>query len=288
MLLENENALVGSTVLKDFNKIGINDIIRFVIISFKDGGKAILFTFIIGLILGFSYYFFKKPEYSSQMTGYSEQLPKEIVEYNIADLQELINQKDYDQLSGFLGLSVGKVRQIVSLKAKPAIEKSIYDTEESNVFVLDAVVTDLNVFDSLSNAIGYYFENNHFVKLRIDQEKKNLIYSIEKMNVEIVDLTELKIEMKKAIEKNTYRTNLFLSDIGYSSSKIVELYEKQSSLRNKLELIDDVKIMRDFVKFKQKRSPKLILSIITFEALAFMFLFLFWGLQCLRTYWRSL
>ncbi len=271
MLLEKE--MPSKTQLQVDSDIDVSNLFHSFLKGIKKRLKTILIALLLGTIGGFCYYFFKKPIYTSQMMGYSETLKKEVVYSVIEDLQRLIEQNDYEQLQQFLNLSEKSVKSLVDLKARAAIEKSIYDTEESNIFIVEAKVTDLTVLDSLARAIGYFVDNNDFVKVRLEKEKKNLQYSIDKMNIEIQDLEELKVNMREAISKNTYRTNLFLSDIGYSSSKIVELYERQNELRNKLSFMFDIKILRDFVKFKKKKEPRLFISVLSFQSLAIFIIF---------------
>lgn len=286
MLLEKEHVIEkASEGNADFDA---NDILKYFLGSIKKGKRRIFIALVIGTILGVAFYFFKKPIYSSQMMGYSETLKKEIIFNIVEDLQRLIDQSDYEQLKKFLNLSEKSVKSIVALKAQPAIERSIYETEESSIFIIEAKVDDLTVLDSLSEAIGHYVDNNRYVKIRLEREKGSILNSIEKMQIEISDLEKLKIDMREALSKNTYRTNLFLSDIGYSSSKIVELYEKENALKTKLEFLYDIKILSDFVKFKKKKEPRLIVSVLGFQSLALFVLFVFWFFGRVKTTWDQL
>ncbi len=230
----------------------------------------IIITSLAGIGVGLALYFTAKPVYTSQMTGYSETLKEEVVEGIIMDLQRTLEDKDYVLAQKFLGLSKSKVEAIKQITCRPAIEKSIYEKDESGIFVIEASVSNVDVLDSLAIALEYYFQQNYFVKKKISLEKYRITQLIKNIDTETASLLKLQTSMNEAIDKNTYRTNLFLSDIGYASAKIVELLDKRADLENKLQLMEEIKILKNFVKFNKKTSPKMYKSLLLGEVICFI------------------
>jgi len=123
----------------------------------------LLVTFIVGIVVGLTLFYLSKPVYQSQMTGYSESLKIEVVQGIIEDLQRTIEEKDYILAQKFLGLSKEKVKSIQLLSCRSAIEKSIYEKDESGIFIIEAQVTNLDVLDSLAFGLEHYLQQNEYV-----------------------------------------------------------------------------------------------------------------------------
>lgn len=237
--------------------------------------NLILVTIVLGILLGLILYFTSRSKYTSQMTGYSENLKIEVVIGIIEDLQRTIDDNNVALGKQFLGLSAEKIKAIDKLTCKSAIEKGIYEKDESGIFIIEATVYDNTVFDSLSIALEHYFQENYYVKRKTQLENSLVKQQIINIDIETKSLYELQDNMNEAISKNTFRTNLFLSDIGYASGKIVELLDKRANHINRLQQLEEIKVLKNFVKFNKRSSPKLLKTIIIAEIICFVLLILF-------------
>lgn len=272
MLLDNLENNVERTPNDQFDLVEFFHSFQLMIVR-KIG--LIFITFLVGISIGLLLYFTAKPKYTSQMTGFSESLKIEVVIGIIDDLQRTLDDKNIALGEHFLGLSAQKIKAIDKLTCKPAIEKGIYEKDESGIFIIEATVFDNNVFDSLSIALEHYFQENYYVKRKTKLENALVKQQIINIDIETKSLYELQDNMNEAISKNTFRSNLFLSDIGYASSKIVELLDKRANHMNRLQQLEEIKVLKNFVKFSKRSTPHLFKTLISGEIICFTILILF-------------
>ena len=232
---------------------------------FKRAKKHIIFSVVIGIIIGLFYYFQKAPIYRSQLTAYSTYLNSEQVSDVMLDLDQLIGEKDLVQLSQNTNLSVEIINKVASVKCKPHItlESLKKDNSDDGTFIISVEVKDIAILDSLEKGIMYYLENNPYVKKRVKLKLQGMELELSKIGKEMNDLESLKIDMQNLLRNNSGKSNLFLQDAGNISSQVIELFQKYSGLSYDLKFAStDIRVIKSFTKFKKKVSPNFLLSII--------------------------
>jgi hypothetical protein len=240
----------------------------------------LIVSLLLGIIVGILVYYKSKPEYESSMTAYSSNLQDSKAVGLIDDLERYLAEGDSIQLSSKLGLSLKKVKHITSLEG--AVEVNKYRSGDSKEgFTIKVRVTDKDILDSLGIGIKRYIESSEFVHDQIGTTKLSLQYNIVKTEDELRALDSLRSSLYKMVLKGgqaRLSTNLVLSDISYVSSKRIELNDRLSSLKQQLQLCFDVKVVRQFSKYKKKVSPQLsktLLSSVSIFVCIGLFIFSF-------------
>jgi len=252
--------------------------IRF-IINFR---KHLFIGTIIGLLTGLGIFFFGNKSYESRMTAYTLNLSAEEVTDLVNELALAVKEKDYALVSNMTGIPVLSTRKISSIKCSPQldVESDNFDLKDKmhEVFVVTAVCRDKEFLDTLQKGIVNYVDNNAFVKQRIESAKLQTKQNIIEIDKEITDLRALKTNLNKLVFTSGRGSNLFLSDLSVTSSKIVDLSEKRNMFARELELTTEVNIIKNFVKFAKQSSPRLIISVISSVLIAnvLMLLVFFW------------
>jgi len=228
----------------------------------------ILVCITIGLGMGFLYYSQQPPLFKTQMSAFSSNLTSEQIVDLMQDLSRLFKERDYLQIYQKSNLSESTVKKVASMECKPYVSLETLNRVEDDqkldqIFLVTVEVKDVSMLDSLEQGILYYIENNSYVKKRVSLNLVGIEKEMEKVENEIKDLETLKFQMQNLLKSNQNKSNLFLSDMGNISSQIIALYQKFSSLKYSRQFADrDIRIIKNFAKFKKKSSPSLTLSLL--------------------------
>lgn len=253
-------------------------LIRF-LFSFK---KHLFIGTVLGLLIGLSFFYLSNKSYESRMTAYTLNLSAEEVTDLVNELALAVKEKDYALISAMTGIKEKSTSKILSIRCSPQldIESDNFDLKEKEheVFMVSAVCSDKTFLDTLQQGIVNYVDNNPFVRKRIESSRIQIRQNIIEIDKEITDLRTLKGNLNKLVFTTGRGSNLFLSDLSVTSSKIVDLTEKRNLFARDLELTNEVNIIKNFVKFAKQSSPRLIISVVTAVIISnlIMLLFFFW------------
>ncbi len=215
-------------------------LLRFVrhTIQFLYKNRLLLLAFLfVGLVIGAVIYKISKPRYSISMMVKHTELNARTFGQMLEDLNRLVGSGSSIELSKTLNLPVSTSSKLVSVSGKNMEGISLQkDTTQQNnrTFIIDLVVTDNKVSDTLQNALLGYFNNNPFLsKLKQDriQLKNDRLGFI---NTELSKLDSLKMVY-----------NQFLSTSGNSSMfynnafNPVDLYKQSDSYQTEKNNIEE-------------------------------------------------
>lgn len=247
-------------VTDDISLMGIfRQLIRFV----KNARKHLLIGVLLGIVTGVVLFIVTKPVYESTMSAYSSNLSDSKAIAVIDDLAKLFIQKDFEQLSQKMELKPSTLEKItkISVVRSKTTGNMYEETEQKLGFEITAQVQEVELFDSVEYGIRNHIENLEYVKPRVSSYKSNLAFNIEKLESEIKDMLVLKANLHDILNNTNgsikNQPNIFLSDLGNTNLRIIELYEKQNRLKEELILASDFGIIRKFTKFKKRVSPRL-------------------------------
>lgn len=228
------------------------------------------FAFFIGLgiLYGIANYYIKPKEYYSKMTIKSHLLSNQYCLDMIDNLGNLVDNSDYDEVARLLKIDTIYANEISEISFK-VYEYNLNPDRDSvsdvDPFSIQVSVYNNNVLDTLQIALVRYFENNPYALKRKEIIERNLQDLSSKINDQIVQLDTL----KRLIESNLGSVNkssgiMFLQqsiDPINTYREVVNLYERQLEMRERLLLNSSVEVIQGFVKFGEPSKPNLLKNI---------------------------
>lgn len=228
---------------------------------FRSNFWTIVIFFLIGCLLGFTYYSISPPLYENKLIISSSILTESYGKKFIENTQNLIRENNSKALADQLGLAQDESRKIRIIKIENLSEIQTEALKENERFLITVLVSDQQILPKLQQGLINYFENNEFVKVRVQQNKNYLKQMIEKIQEEIRDLEELKVRIQSGDFFQSARGNVSF-DPTTVNSKILELTEKKINLQNSFELSNSVQVIESFTRYEKPISPKLGVSLV--------------------------
>ena len=216
--------------------------------------KLILSFFIIGIVLGLLYDFFKSPYYETSATAtsglsYFEGIidPSE-VEYPIIaqkiaidmvnGLGKIIENEEYIILANKLKISEDIAKTVKFIEAEQLYELDLENRRQKlSQFSITIKVTDNQSINSVSNGFLNYFNNNGYSNMNYVLFKKQSPELIKYLDQEIKDLQSYRSNLN---EKNDFEMSTISIANDNSESlqnQIIQLYEKKQALERDLQLL---------------------------------------------------
>lgn len=235
----------------------LNALVRLI----KKNRYIIIGIIILSILVSFILYWMTAPFYRTRMIADSGTLPNtEII--NIVDSwQNLINKGDYITFADKLNLDINTVSKVGKLKAQDTGTDNTELTpgnKNENSFMISAVVTDVQILDSLESAIINALESNEFVKRRSAIKKQNLESLRKKIATEIADLDSVKLAVRGLLNNGGPASGTFLTSPTEVNLRIVELYERILNIETSIKLSEDIQVIESFTKSTQPDGPTLI------------------------------
>ncbi len=245
--------------------------------------RAILFfrryrwVFIIAIILGLGtgFYFYKKTAktYKSQLLVHSFLLT------NLEEIQivktwnELLGKKEFPALSAILHCDEKILYKVKKIKASEL--QKVFSQQNPNGFLVEVVVTDNAVLDDLQTGIVYGFENNVYVKKRLDVKKAGLQELINKTDKEIRKLDSTKKIIEGIIGGKGTGSSSLIIDGSSVNRQLIEMNEKLIILKESHQYTNAVQVLQDFAKFSKPAGPHLlpwlVIGLVPFLGIAYIF-----------------
>lgn len=223
--------------------------------------KLIIIFLITGILLGLAYASFSKKVYESKMVINSSLLTFSFTEEIFNNLNLLIHERNTKALSENLNLTSEIADKLVEFEAKSLIEDRINPLKEGekNTLIIKAKTLDPNIFSQVQQSIINYFENNAFVKIRIEQRREYYRETIKKVNSEITDLEEFKTKLQKGEFLQNMKGNIMFDPTSVNS-KILELTKENIGNRHALSLADNIQVINGFTAISQPVWPRKSIS----------------------------
>jgi hypothetical protein len=252
----------------------------------------IFWVFIItGIVLAVAYYKFMPPTFKSRMIISSSVFQGASFVIILDNLQQLIKEGNYEELSTVLGMDLNTAKKIKNIEVyssknyaemefgdKITFEKEkVLSTEEKKEekkeeFVIEAFVADNSVFKPLEDGIVFYLNSNPSLKESGIAKKQGLNEMKHSILKQRMELDSLKRFFVAVFNKKETPANFFIGDPGGMYTSMVELYEDELRASEGL-FASNINIIENFRIYKKQYSPKLGLSLAIFT-FAFLFFFM--------------
>ena len=237
--------------------------------------KLILSFFIIGIVLGLLYDFFKSPYYETSATAtsglsYFEGIidPSEL-EYPIIDqkiaidmvngLGKIIENEEYIILANKLKISEDIAKTVKFIEAEQLYELDLENRRQKlSQFSITIKVTDNQSINSVSNGFLNYFNNNGYSNMNYVLFKKQSPELIKYLDQEIKDLQSYRSNLN---EKNDFEMSTISIANDNSESlqnQIIQLYEKKQALERDLQLLKPLSFVSEFPVYRKTSSRTLL------------------------------
>jgi hypothetical protein len=222
---------------------------------FKKNFWTIVISFILGLGLGLLYYTMSPKIYENKLIISSSILTESYGKKLIETTRNFIRERNYKALAGQLSITEEEARKIFVVRIENLSDVQIDPTKENDRYLITVRVSDQAVLPKLEQGIISYFENNDFVKVRVNQNKTYYKQVITKLEQEIKDLEELKSRIYNGEFFANVKGNVSF-DPTTVNSKILELTKEKITLENELELANSVQVIEGFTTFERPVAPR--------------------------------
>jgi prefoldin subunit 5 len=227
---------------------------------FKNYGKLITIFSIVGIAAGVALYKMSPKLYESTLLLHSSTLTNSEQINIIQNWNALLQGGEYAALGERLHCDSGKLKNVAKITA--AEMQKLFMPNNPNAFVVTALVKDNDVLDSLSKGIVYGFENNEYIKARLNSKRANLAALIDKVKIEIVKMDSTKKHVESSISNNSQHASSFIVDVSTINGQMIGLNEKLLAYQDELKFSNAVEIFHKFEKFEKPVAPKLFKSVV--------------------------
>jgi capsular polysaccharide biosynthesis protein len=253
--------------------IDLFNLIERSLLFFKKYKWAFIIAIIFGLAAGIFFYKAIPKTYSSRMIVHSFMLtnPEEI--QIVSNWNQLLGKGEYEVLSARLNCQEQVLRKVKKIKAEEI--QQVFSPTNPHGFIVDVLVTDNDILDSLQAAILFGFENTAYVKDKVEMRRTILRELIEKTSAEIKQLDSTKKELENIIAGKEKSSSSLIIDGSNSNKQLIEMNEKLLSFKTDLQFANSVQILQGFSKFRKPSGPKLlpwlVMGLLACLVLAYMY-----------------
>ncbi len=242
------------------DEIDLVELLVKIVLLIKRNLLQIIIFFVVGTGLGYAYASLAPKVYESKMLVSSEILTESYSEKLFENLQNLIKEENYGELSIKIGLSEEEAVSLSKILIESALKDKPQKEDEKKFFLITVEVMDQSILSKLQTGLLSYFLENDFVKVRVDQRKKYYSNLIKKVDDEITSLEEFKNKIYNGKFFESTKGNVMF-DPTQVNSKIIELSREKGNLQIDLELVNSVQIVEGFTQFDKPIWPKKSVSL---------------------------
>ncbi len=248
------------------DEIDLVELLVKVVLLTKRNLLQIIIFFLAGTGLGYAYASLASKVYQSKMLVSSDILTESYSEKLIENLQSLIKEENHDVLGAKINLTTDEAKKVNKLEIESALKDKPAKEDEKRFFLITVELEDQSLLSKIEQGLLFYFQENEFVKIRVEQRKNYYDELIKKVEVEIQSL--------EGFKERIYKGNFFESAKGsvmfdptIVNSKILELNKEKISLQNGLQLVSSIQVVEGFTKFEKPVWPKKFVSLAAGAAL---------------------
>lgn len=271
------------TNVNSVNEVDLISLFKKVIVLFYKRRKFILYSFLIGLLLGLAFYIIAPKEYKSRMIISSNLLRGPAFMIIIDDLERHVREQNYAEVAQFLDTDIEtakKIKKIQVFSARSFSEMTFSeklgteddDDESKGEYIIEAFVADNKMWPVLQIGLLKYLGNNEFSKLKSIEKKNDLKRYKDKIHNELQELDSLKYTLSGFYKKRNVAStsNIYISDPSSIYNNILHLYQAENKTATEIQA-PDVSIIQGFVPFKKQTFPKLFLTLLVSLVLTTIF-----------------
>ena len=234
-------------------------------------------VFIIAVVLGLGFGIFVYRSlgkiYTSRLIVHTFILTNQEQIQIVENWSALLGKGEYAALAATFNCREDIFYSLKKLKAEE-IQKGVPGTNPPG-FIIEVNVTDNSILDDLQKGIVYGFENNEYIKKRLNFKRAKLTELIDKTSVEIQKLDSTKKIMENIIEGKAKSSSSIIIDGSGINRQLIEMNEKFLNYQEELKFTNAVEVLQSFGKFRQPVGPKLtpwlIIGLLLFLPLAFIY-----------------
>jgi hypothetical protein len=208
---------------------------------------------IAGAICGIALYASLPKVYSSKLVLESSLLSNDEEIQLIDNWDNLLNVDGYPLLAKFLDCDPGILKQLNHINTEPILKSG----STASAFIVEVLVKDTAVIESLERAILYGLENSTYVSQKIQIKKANLLEMITGTQLELARLDSTKKNIDEILTDKKKSSSSLMVNISDMNTQVVALREKLLTYQESLKFVNDIQVLQDFVKTKRPKQPKL-------------------------------
>lgn len=224
---------------------------------------ALIIPIILGLILSVWIYWKSPKIYESRMILRSTILSNHFGESLETNLSQLLIEKNYTELSSRLRMTEEMVSSLKGFELDGLEKTKRSDGSfESILFDVSVEVTDNGILPDLEKGIVFCFEENEFVKKRINSRRQRYESTIDRINLENNGIDSLKMDVRKKITEYKPGKDLVMLDPSKVYQASLDLFKEGIKTEYSLNFLNGVEVVESFVPFKKPVKPRLILTLV--------------------------
>ena len=235
--------------------LDVMNLVRSTFSFFRTYGRRIAIFSITGMLIGYLLFKLSPNLYESTLLLHTSTLSNTEQINIIENWNDLLRNGEYTTLAEHFNCNPDILKNVAKISAAE-IQKS-YVPNNPNAFIVTAIVKDNSVLDSLSNGMIYGFENNDYIKAKLDSKRSNLAALIDKVKIEISKLDSTKKSIAYNINNSNPHSSSFIIDISTINVQMIVLNEKLLAYQDELKFAHAVELFHKFEKFEKPVSPKL-------------------------------
>ena len=250
------------TVQSNTDEVDLRILLRNVIGFFrKYGGVLVLFSG-IGLLIGLISFMQTPREYPSKLIAHSSILTN-IEQIKIIDeWRTALKKGETEVLSRIFKIDQKIVEKVTEITASDV--QNAPGPPLINGFIVDVLVKDTSILDTLQKGILNGLENNEYIKPRLALRRSEVLFMIQSVNDEIqkLDSSRYFLQRGQAV-KGVSANGGVIVDISELNSQMITLNEKLLLYKRELQFLNPIQVLQSFEKFKTPVKPRLMVLLFT-------------------------
>lgn len=263
------------------DEIDLVELVVKVVLVVKRNMLQIILFFVVGTGMGYAYASLAPKVYQSKMLVSSDILTESYSEKLFENLQALIKEQNHKGLAAKINLTPDEAKKINKLEIESALKDKPAKEDEKRFFLITVELKDQDLFPKIEQGLLFYFQENEFVKIRVEQRKNYYHELLRKVEVEIQSL--------EGFKERIYKGNFFESAKGSVmfdptevNSKIIDLSKEKGNLIMALETVSSIQVVESFTQFEKPVWPKKSISLAAGATLGLFIVGIFIAFKSLR------
>lgn len=225
---------------------------------------------VLGLATGYTFYRIIPKTYRSRMVLHSFLLTNPEQIQIVSNWSQLLREKEFTALSQLLHCPETLLHGVKKIKAKEI--QQVFTPNNPNGFTIDVWVTDNRLLNSLQQGIVYGFENNEYIRQKLDVKKESLRLMIAQTESEFRKLDSTHTQLRNMIFGNGRSSSSLIVDMSAINRQLIEIQEKLQNYKENLRFTNGVQVLQSFSPFSKPDGPHLLpwllIGVIAFTCLA--------------------
>jgi hypothetical protein len=221
-------------------------IARSVLDFLRQNKKKLLLGSLAGLFCGIILYFTFPKYYTARLLMESSVIGNTEAKTMVDNWNTMLRPSGYPYLMKEFNSSKKTVANALKLSAEPLSAQN----ESIPGFIIDVSVRDTSMLADLQTALLNGFNDNDYIRRRVEQHKRAAIAQIRKTEEELQKLDSTRQFIQNTVEGVKSDKSPLILDISSLPGQKVGLLERKTTLEEKLEFADGVLLIQGFSAIK--------------------------------------